>query len=57
MEVSGVGVRAGETEDCRECMEGVKVVAILSCKLDGTLLFFGRSVGICTICISVLLGW
>jgi hypothetical protein len=46
MEVSRVGVRVGEMD---ECIEGVKVVAILSCRLDGTLLFFGRSVGICTV--------
>ena len=43
MEDSGVGDWAGEME---ECMLGVRVVAILSCKFDGILIFFGFSLGI-----------
>lgn len=40
MNDSGVGESAGEME---QCMDGVRVVVILSCRLDGSLLFFCRS--------------
>jgi hypothetical protein len=50
LEDSRVGVSAGEIVD--ECIEGVRVVAVLSCRLDCVRPFFGRSVGICTASVS-----
>ena len=52
IEVSGVGLAAGEMEE--ECIEGVRVVAILSCRLEGALFFLILSNGICTSFVSII---
>jgi hypothetical protein len=50
VDISGAGVMAGETE---QCMEGVRVVAILSWRLEGVRIFLDLSVGICTARVSI----